>query len=101
MESNHKRREAEQVVSKIRGVVGVRNAITVTPRAHPAEVKRRVTRALERSAELDARPIEVSADGSTVTLHGHFYSLRQRRAANEAAWAPGVSHVHSRLGVRP
>jgi osmotically-inducible protein OsmY len=101
VDSNYQRRVAERAAANTRGVTGVTNRITVTPRSDAADVERRVTDALRRNAALDAEGIWVTTEDSTVTLHGRVHSIQERRAAEDAAWAPGVSHVHNRITVTP
>ena len=96
------RRTAEEAVRKVRGVKGVVNMIKVEPKASPAEVKARIEEALKRSAELDARNIEVEADGGTVTLSGRVRSWAEREEAEKSAWrAPGVREVRNLIVVDP
>jgi len=56
-------------------------------------------RAVERMVR-EARRIDVSVDGSVVTLSGHVHSWAERNAAEGATWsAPGVSRVNNQLTV--
>ena len=44
--------------------------------------------------------IDVSIDGSVVTLRGHVHSWAERQAAEGATWsAPGVSRVNNQLTI--
>ena len=97
--SNRQRHLAERAVEDTPGVLGLTNKIAVNPKTDAADVERRVKEALRRTAELDADRIYVTAQDSTVTLHGQVRSLSELRAAEDAAWAPGVSHVHNRLTI--
>ena len=99
---NHERREAERMVRNIRGVRDVTNMISIAPVMEAADVEQGVGDALRRSAELDARSISVTTKDSTVTLHGRVHSFRERRAAEDAAWAArGVREVHNHIRVTP
>lgn len=97
--SNQERRLAERAVEDTRGVLGLTNRIAVTPPTDAADVERRVKDALRHTSGLDAGGIYVTAQGSMITLHGRVDSLHELRAAEDAAWAPGVSHVENRLTV--
>ena len=99
---NHERREAERMVRNIRGVRDVTNMISIAPMMEAADVEQGVGDALRRSAELDAQSISVTTKDSSVTLHGRVHSFRERRAAEDAAWAArGVREVHNHLRVTP
>jgi osmotically-inducible protein OsmY len=104
VDMNFQRRDAERAVAGIRGVRGVTNLIAVAepwPRVSPTDLKKRVEQAILRSAEADARNIDVEVNGSEVTLKGTVHSWAERRAAERAAWdGPGVTAVHNHLRVR-
>lgn len=97
---NYQRRMAEQTVRPITGVVGVTNCIALQATATSAHISERIQQALTRQAEREARRVEVTAAGSTVTLRGQVHSWAERKAAHGAAWsAPGVTTVVNELRV--
>jgi osmotically-inducible protein OsmY len=96
------REAAEKAVRYIGGVAGVVNYIQVVPPPSPRDVRHRITTALHRNADVNARYIEVNIAGSVATLRGHVSSWAQRLAAERAvADAPGVSRVDNQLEIQP
>jgi osmotically-inducible protein OsmY len=91
--------EAQETV----GVRQVVNHITID-RSHtsPSEIEGAIRKALTRSAQLDARQIQVSVEGAHVTLTGTVRSAAERQAAEDAAWrAKGVTEVTDNLAIQP
>ncbi len=91
---------AERVVRYLGGVTGVSNAIAVarSQPPQPNRVKAEIEAALKRSAELDAKQIQVEASDGTVTLKGTVRTWSEREDAVNAAWnAPGVQSVNDQM----
>jgi osmotically-inducible protein OsmY len=58
--------------------------------------------ALHRNANIDARHITVTIEGSTAILTGNVGSWLQRESAERAAAdAPGIARVDNRIVVEP
>ena len=94
--------QAEKLVRHIPGVVGVLNYIEVTPKAAGRDIQKRIVHALHRSADVNAKTIEVKVEGDIVRLTGTVGSWLQREAAERAAGsAPGVTHVDNRITIVP
>lgn len=92
------RSSAEDAVRFLSGVKGVSNTIILKPSIQPTAVKEAIIKALKRDAEIDAEHINVTADGSKVTLDGTVTSWDEREEAGSAAWcAPGVTEVRNNL----
>ena len=97
---NYQRDLAFEDVGKITGVVRVDNWLEVVPPVSTTDIRGRIERAFERSADLEAEKIHVDADGSTVTLTGSVSSWNKRKLAERSAWAaPGVAHIDDKLVV--
>lgn len=96
------RTAAELAVRHIPGVVELTNRITVRPLASQQDVRRRITDALHRMADIDARRLNVVVRESTATLTGSVRSWPQRDAVERAAAAaPGIAHVENLIEVDP
>ena len=81
---------------------GVTNDIRVKPPVKTTDVRDKIEAAFKRSAEIDARRVNVTAQDGKVILSGNVHSWAERQEAERAAWAaPGVSQVDDRLTVVP
>ena len=93
---------AGRAVRDLTGVVAVINLIGLQPRVKAADVRDKIEAALKRSAEIDARRINVTATDGKVILSGNVHSWAERQEAERAAWAaPGVTKVEDRLMIVP
>jgi osmotically-inducible protein OsmY len=96
----YQRQAAESAVRRLAGVMGVSNAITITPQVRPTDVRNKIQDALKRNAELEADRIVVKVDADTVTLEGQVKAWSERAIAERAAWsAPGVRKVEDRIAI--
>ena len=91
---------AKSSVENLLGVRGVSNAITLKQTVEPYQVKEKIKKALERSAEIEAQNINVIVDGHKVKLSGKVHSWTEKDEARRAAFlAPGVYEVENELEV--
>jgi osmotically-inducible protein OsmY len=90
----YQREAAETAIRPLKGVKGVFNEITVTPKVDAIDVKIKIEDALKRNAETDASHIKVETSGGEVTIRGRVRSWAEREEAEHACWAaPGVTKV--------
>jgi osmotically-inducible protein OsmY len=93
---------AMNAVRYLTGVTGVSNNIAIKARASSIDVKDKIKAAFHRSAEIDARRVDVEVQDGQVILHGSVRSWAEREEAQQAAWAaPGVSAVDNQIAVTP
>lgn len=98
---DYQRRAAEADVRKLGGVLAVANRIEVRSPASTGQVQQIIRAAFERAADIEAERISVQlADDGSVILAGQAHTMRERAAAENAAWAaPGVSRVINRIEI--
>ena len=93
---------AGRAVRDLTGVKGVTNYINVQPRVKTLDVREKIVEAFKRSAEIDARRVNVTATEGKVILSGNVHSFAERQEDERAAWAaPGVTQVEDRLTIVP
>jgi osmotically-inducible protein OsmY len=96
----YQRHAAEMLVSRMRGVMGVSNQITVRADEVTADVGNQISAALARRAQREFAGIAIDVNDGVVTLTGTVSSLAEKRAACGAAWsAKGVQRVVDKLSV--
>ncbi|MFC4022148.1 BON domain-containing protein [Micromonospora sp. GCM10011542] len=104
VEWEYQRRAAERAVSRLTGVRGVSNGLTVRPNA-PADgrnVADRIVDALARAGATEAERVNVRVHGDTVILAGLVHSMPERAEVEQIAWsAPGIREVQNHIAVAP
>lgn len=96
----YQKSSAERAVEGLQGVKNVFNNIEIESKIEPSDIKNRIQKAYERSAQLEAKNIIVSVDGNTVTLSGTVDSVAEKEEAKRAAFlAPGVNKVINNIEV--
>jgi osmotically-inducible protein OsmY len=97
--------QAQEAVREAGSVVGVQdvtNEITLRPMVVPneSEVKRRIQAEFQRTADFDAKSVEVEVHGGAITLSGTVRSWLEHDKAALAVWSlPGITHVANRIAV--
>lgn len=100
VERQCQRSGAEDAVSHLTGVHGIRNEIVVEPAQWAPDLQRRVRDALDR-VELPGSRVSAETHDRSVTLRGRVHSLAERQVVERAVWGtPGVAAVEDLLRVR-
>ena len=102
VEWQYQKRAAERAVRGLTGVRAVTNLISILPptRPLPEELKRKISAALVRNVQIDAKRMTVDVVDDRVILGGTVRSWAERREADQAAWsAPGVTDVVNNIVV--
>ncbi len=96
----YQKNAAKNAITKLYGVKGVVNNISLKQTLTPFEVENRIAKAFERSARLESKKIKVEVTGHTVRLNGTVHSVAEKEEARKAAFfAPGVTKVENNLVV--
>ncbi len=97
---NYQREMAKRIAGHVLGVIGVTDLIEVRHLPTPRDVKDRIVAAFQRSADIEASAISVTAEGGIVHLSGKVPSWKDRHTAELAAGsAPGVTRVEDTLTI--
>ena len=96
----YQREAASEAVCHLQGVKGVTNEIGIMVIPQPKDIRKQIEAAFKRSAEVDARHVQVEARDNRVVLTGNVSNSAEREEAERVAWAaPGVTAVDNRLTV--
>ncbi len=97
---NFQRRAVDRMLRPLKGVIGITDNITLKTLPVPVNLATRIQDALLRQATREAQRIDISMEGSVVTLRGRVHSWAEKNATEGATWsAPGVSRVINELMV--
>lgn len=98
----YQKESAKNAIKELSGVKGVINSVTISQDGvQTQDIKKSIKAAFSRSAELEARGIQVSAQGHVVTLEGTVHSVKEKEEAERTAFnAPGVYEVKNYLTVK-
>lgn len=97
------RMDAERVIRRLSGVIGVINKITVRKQAVNAkELREEIENALETRADREAERLRIEVNDGAVDLWGRVHSWQERRAVlGSIGHAPGVTQVRDHLRIDP
>jgi osmotically-inducible protein OsmY len=97
----YQRVAAESGIRRLLGVSGVLNEIKLKPGPEPKDVRKEIENALKRSAEVEAKGIQVIAMGNgRIALEGKVHDWQEKDAVKRAAWSTaGVNSVEDRLQI--
>jgi osmotically-inducible protein OsmY len=97
----YQRVAAESGIRRLPGVSGVLNEIKLKPGPEPKDVRKEIENALKRSAEVEAKGIQVIAMGNgRIALEGKVHDWQEKDAVKRAAWSTaGVNSVEDRLQI--
>ncbi len=98
----YQRMAVQNQVSKLSGLVGVINNITVKNRPCSADIRQNIEAAFRRNGAIHPEHIRLSVrEDGAVVLDGDVSDWTERGAAEDVAWSvPGVTGVESHLAVR-
>jgi osmotically-inducible protein OsmY len=97
---NYQKNAAKNAVSKLMGVTGVFNNITIKSETHDTVEKNNIVSAMNRNWSLRDKDINVEVSNHKVTLTGSVNSWYQKDEAARIAWnAPGVWTVDNELEI--
>jgi osmotically-inducible protein OsmY len=96
----YQRKAAEDDASRIAGVTGIVDLITVDQPSLADNISNWIASAFARNGELADDNIAVSVNGATVVLDGSVRTWGEFKEAAATAWrAPGVGHVINNILV--
>jgi osmotically-inducible protein OsmY len=91
---------AKKAVENLQSVKYVVNNIALKNPVRAEDIKDKIKKAFERSADIDSKGISVKAEGHNIKLTGKVHSLKEKEDARRTAfYAPGVWSVENELEV--
>ena len=97
------RTDAERVIRRLTGVVGVINKITIHKQpVNEEQLRAEIEDALETRADREAERLRIDVHDGAVDLRGRVHSWQERRAVlGSISHAPGVTQVRDHLRIDP
>jgi osmotically-inducible protein OsmY len=97
------RTDAERVIRRLTGVVGVTNKINIRKQAvNENRLREEIEEALETRADREAERLRIEVHDGAVDLWGRVHSWQERRAVlGSISHVPGVTQVRDHLRIDP
>ena len=96
------REDAELLVLRLQGVIGVTEEITVALKVVDAEeLREAIEYALERRADREAERLRIEVHSGAVDLFGRVHTQEKRAVVGSISHAPGVSAMRDHLRIDP
>lgn len=96
VDSNRKKRLAENVAGSVMGVTSIDNEIEVSQSSRSDdEIRRSAQEALQRNDLVDDRDIDVKVKDQKVMLSGKVASAAEKTQAKTSVWVTGVNDVNA------
>lgn len=101
--NGRERNDAEKVIRRLSGVVGVINKITIHKQAvNEEQLRAEIEDALQTRADREAERLRIVIHDGAVDLWGRVHSWQERRAVlGSINHAPGVTQVRDHLRIDP
>jgi osmotically-inducible protein OsmY len=101
--NGRERTDAEKVLRRLSGVVGVINKITIRKQAVDEEqLREEIEAALETRAERETERLRIEIHDGAVVLRGRVHSWQEKRAVlGSISHAPGVMQVKDQIRIDP
>jgi osmotically-inducible protein OsmY len=95
--------DAEKVIRRLTGVVGVINRITIRKQAvNEEQLRIEIEEALETRADRETERLRIEVHEGAVDLRGRVHSWQEKRAVlGSISHAPGVTQVRDHLRIDP
>lgn len=103
VDNGRERADAERVIRRLTGVVGVFNAIKIRKQTvNEEQLREEIEDALETRADREADRLRIEVHDGAVELWGRVHSWQERRAVlGSISHAPGVTRVRDHLRIDP
>jgi osmotically-inducible protein OsmY len=101
--NGRERTDAEKVLRRLSGVVGVINKITIRKQAVDEEqLREEIEAALETRADRETERLRIEIHDGVVALRGRVHSWQEKRAVlGSISHAPGVTQVKDHIRIDP